>query len=98
MIHRLVPPRWRAAALSVLAAIGLSLPIVGFLHRTAQAETSSGSEVTVPKPRGVMADAVFRPHETTAGDRARSVAGIGALLGLCWLFSRQRSAIDWRLV
>jgi CNT family concentrative nucleoside transporter len=42
--------------------------------------------------------AVFRPYDVTVTDRVRSAVGVIILVGLCVLLSRNRRAIDWRLV
>lgn len=40
----------------------------------------------------------FLPAETTLLDRALSLFGIAAMIGLCWLMSTDRKAVDWRPV
>ncbi len=40
----------------------------------------------------------FLPYETTLLDRATSLLGIGAFVGLAWLLSEHRSRVDWRPV
>jgi CNT family concentrative nucleoside transporter len=42
--------------------------------------------------------AVFRPYETTLGDRLISFAGIWVMVALAWLLSVDRRAIRWRPV
>jgi len=42
--------------------------------------------------------AVFRPYETTLGDRLVSFAGIWVMVALAWLMSVDRKAIRWRPV
>lgn len=49
-------------------------------------------------PVSALDVATFRPHETTGWDRLRSAIGVLVLVGLCALMSRNRRAIDWRLV
>lgn len=42
--------------------------------------------------------AVLVPHRFAWSDILRGMLGVAVLLGICWLFSTRRRAIDWRLV
>ncbi|MCA9493268.1 MAG: hypothetical protein KC621_25225, partial [Myxococcales bacterium] len=46
----------------------------------------------------LAADGNFIPHETTLFDRMTSFVGIFVILGIAWLSSEKRSAINWRPV
>ena len=46
----------------------------------------------------LAADANFVPRETTFLDRGVSFLGIFVFIGLCWVVSENRKAIDWRPV
>ncbi|MFO0662225.1 MAG: Na+ dependent nucleoside transporter N-terminal domain-containing protein, partial [Polyangiaceae bacterium] len=51
------------------------------------------------RPSGPVVDATkLRPHTTTVAERARSGVGLLVMLGICFLISRDRKKIDWRLV
>lgn len=98
--------RARTLALTALVVIGFGLPLTGWvtqaraeLAATEQVPSPDGEVVAEPAaPRNLRTDAAFTPRQTTPLDRAQSAFGIVALLGLCWVFSRDRKAIDWRLV
>jgi CNT family concentrative nucleoside transporter len=97
--HRKLRLHSRAAALALTIAFGFGLPLAGFLQHRARAETRpEGTSEVITQPAGLLAQTVFRPDTTSLADRARSVLGLGVLVGLCWGMSRQRRAIDWRLV
>jgi len=51
-----------------------------------------------PAPVKTLSQAKFRPMTTTTGHRLQSVFGYVVIVGLCIAFSRNRKAIDWRLV
>ena len=80
-------------ALALLIVCGFGLPILEAWHHVAWADEASAA-----KPAPLVVASVFREYAPAAADRWRSFAGIFALVGICWAFSRNRRAIDWRMV
>jgi CNT family concentrative nucleoside transporter len=46
----------------------------------------------------MAAERSLLPHETSLLERILSFCGLFALIGLCWVFSEQRSRLNWRPV